>query len=193
MDTRMIRRLHIQWLALGFSVVTLACSEDVTNVEQVEVAVVETNRGTFEMKFYPESAPLAVENFKTHAANGYYDGVSFHRIIPGFVIQGGDPTGSGSGGESIWGAPFRNEIDPNLRYDRRGRVGMANRGPDTNGSQFFITLGPTPWLDGKHTIFGEIISGMDTIDRIEKIGTPSGEPPLKATMNRIYFRTIPQP
>jgi cyclophilin family peptidyl-prolyl cis-trans isomerase len=193
MDTRMIRRLHIQWLALGFSVVTLACSEDVTDVEQVEVAVVETNRGTFEMKFYPESAPLAVENFKTHAANGYYDGVSFHRIIPGFVIQGGDPTGSGSGGESIWGPPLRNEIDPNLRYDRRGRVGMANRGPDTNGSQFFITLGPTPWLDGKHTIFGEIISGMDTIDRIEKIGTPSGEPPLKATMNRIYFRTIPQP
>jgi cyclophilin family peptidyl-prolyl cis-trans isomerase len=111
-------------------------------------------------------------------------GVNFHRIIPNFVVQGGDPTGTGEGGESIWGQPFRNEIDPNLRYDRRGLVGMANRGPDTNGSQFFITLVPTPWLDGKHTIFGEVVGGMDAVAALEKVGTQGGTPIKKAVILR---------
>jgi cyclophilin family peptidyl-prolyl cis-trans isomerase len=110
--------------------------------------------------------------------------VNFHRIIPNFVVQGGDPTGTGEGGESIWGQPFRNEIDPNLRYDRRGLVGMANRGPDTNGSQFFITLVPTPWLDGKHTIFGEVVGGMDAVAALEKVGTQGGTPIKKAVILR---------
>ena len=132
-----------------------------------------------------------MENFTTHIANGYYNGVEFHRIIPGFVIQGGDPTGTGAGGESIWGHPFRNEIDPNLRYDRRGVVGMANRGPDTNGSQFFITLAPTPWLDGKHTIFGEVVSGTDAIAALEKVGTQSGQPTGKAVIR--HARIVQRP
>ena len=117
--------------------------------------VVETTQGNIELELYPDVAPLAVENFLTHVKNGYYNGIAFHRIIKDFMVQGGDPTESGRGGESIWGKAFKDEFT-NLVFDKPGILAMANAGRNTNGSQFFITTIPTPWLNGRHTIFGKI-------------------------------------
>ena len=116
----------------------------------------ETTQGSIEFELFNDIAPKTCENFTTHCKNGYYDGVIFHRIIEDFMIQGGDPTGTGRGGESIWGKPFEDECTPDLKFDKAGLLAMANAGPGTNGSQFFVTLKNTPWLDGKHTIFGRI-------------------------------------
>jgi peptidylprolyl isomerase len=121
------------------------------------VVIFDTNLGKIELKLYPKVAPLAVENFTTHVKNGYYNGLTFHRIIKGFMIQGGDPRGNGTGGESIWKKPFKDEFASNVVFDRPYLLAMANSGPKTNGSQFFITLAPTTWLNGRHTIFGEVI------------------------------------
>ncbi len=118
--------------------------------------VLETNQGNIELELFPEVAPLAVENFTTHVKNGYYNNLTFHRIIKNFMIQGGDPTGTGRGGESIWGKEFKNEYKSNVIFDKPGILAMANAGPNTNGSQFFITVVPTPWLNGGYTIFGKI-------------------------------------
>jgi peptidylprolyl isomerase len=142
------------------------------------VVVLETNVGKIELKMYPEVAPLAVENFTTHVKNGYYNGLIFHRIIKGFMIQGGDPTGTGRGGESIWKKDFKDEFAPNVVFDRPMLLAMANRGPVTNGSQFFITLAPTPWLNGKHTIFGEVISGEQVVRKMENVSTGRGDRPM---------------
>ena len=161
-----------------------------------KVAVIKTSKGDIFVRLFPEHAPKAVENFKTHAKNGYYDGLIFHRVINDFMIQGGDPTGSGMGGESIWGKSFEDEFTPEL-HNLRGALSMANAGPNTNGSQFFIVqakqvsddmldqletapeelfptecvreyeaLGGTPWLDYKHTVFGQVYDGMDVVDDI---------------------------
>lgn len=161
-----------------------------------EVAVIKTSKGDIFVRLFPEHAPKAAENFKTHAKNGYYDGLIFHRVINDFMIQGGDPTGSGMGGESIWGKSFEDEFTPEL-HNLRGALSMANAGPNTNGSQFFIVqakqvsddmldqletapeelfptecvreyeaLGGTPWLDYKHTVFGQVYDGMDVVDDI---------------------------
>jgi len=128
-----------------------------------QVVVLETTQGEIELKMYEDKAPKAVENFVTHVQNGYYDGLIFHRVIKNFMIQGGDPTGTGRGGESIWGEPFEDEFAPNLVFDRAGLLAMANRGRSAIKSQFFITTAPTPWLNGAHTIFGEVIEGYDTL------------------------------
>src|SRR5687767_7686045 len=108
--------------------------------------VLETNQGNIEIELMPEVAPKACENFIGLIRNGYYNGVTFHRVIAGFMIQGGDPTGTGMGGQSIWGKPFVDECKPHLKFDEKGLVAMANAGPNTNGSQFFITTDATPWL-----------------------------------------------
>jgi len=142
------------------------------------VVVLETNVGKIELKMYPEVAPLAVENFTTHVKNGYYNGLIFHRVIKGFMIQGGDPTGTGRGGESIWGKPFKDEFGNNVVFDKPFLLAMANSGPKTNGSQFFITLAPTGWLNGKHTIFGEVISGEKTVRKMENVSTARGDRPM---------------
>ncbi|MFA7069753.1 MAG: peptidylprolyl isomerase, partial [Sulfurimonas sp.] len=126
--------------------------------DKVTTAVLETTQGDIEIVFYEDIAPLAVENFTTHIKDGYYDGVLFHRIIKDFMVQGGDPTGTGMSGRSIWKRDFKDEFKDKV-FDRAGIVAMANRGPHTNGSQFFITTAPTPWLNGRHTIFGEITKG----------------------------------
>jgi peptidylprolyl isomerase domain and WD repeat-containing protein 1 len=115
--------------------------------------------------------PRTIENFTTHAKNGYYDGVIFHRVIKGFMIQTGDPMGDGTGGESIWGGEFEDEFHRSLKHDRPFTVSMANAGPNTNGSQFFITTVPTPWLDNKHSVFGRVVKGMDVVSAIEKTKT----------------------
>jgi peptidylprolyl isomerase len=134
--------------------------------------------------------PLAVENFTTHVKNGYYNGVAFHRIIKDFMIQGGDPTGTGTGGESIWKKDFKDEFASNVVFDRPYLLAMANRGPTTNGSQFFITLAPTPWLNGKHTIFGEVISGKDVVRKLEKVSVAGGsnKPLFEQKIKKAYMK-----
>ena len=124
-----------------------------------------TNRGTIELELYPQHAPQTVNNFVYLAGQGFYDGVLFHRVIPNFMIQGGDPTGSGSGGP---GYRFADECEGNPLKHERGVISMANAGPNTNGSQFFITHLPTPHLDGKHTVFGKVVTGEDIVDAIEQ-------------------------
>ncbi len=173
------------------------------------VATMKTTMGDITIKLFPKQAPKTVENFVTHAKNGYYDGLIFHRVIPDFMIQGGDPTGTGMGGESIWGAPFADEFDPAL-HNLRGALSMANSGPATNGSQFFIVvakeaptamleqmeqmtaeqgfppevtadykkLGGTPWLDFRHTVFGQVMSGLEVADAISVVKTGANDKPI---------------
>lgn len=142
------------------------------NAQEKETYVVlETTQGAIELKMLPDVAPLAVENFTTHVKNGYYNGVVFHRIIKNFMIQGGDPTGTGRGGESIWKKEFKDEFKGRL-FDKKGIVAMANKGPHTNGSQFFITTAPTPWLNGAHTIFAEVeVKSMDVVEKLQSVKT----------------------
>lgn len=136
-----------------------------------QIVVLQTTQGDIEIELKEDIAPKACENFVTHINNGYYDGIIFHRVIKNFMIQGGDPTGSGMGGESIWGEPFEDEFSPKAIFDKAGIVAMANAGKNTNGSQFFITTVPTPHLNGYHTIFGYVINGMDVVKKIENIET----------------------
>jgi len=143
------------------------------------VATFKTNEGDFEIELFATKVPKTVENFVGLATTGKYDNIIFHRVIPQFMIQGGDPTGTGRGGESFWGGKFEDEFDTSLHHDKAGILSMANAGPGTNGSQFFITLIPTPWLDGKHSIFGEVISGMDVVNSIGDTKTGGMDKPVK--------------
>jgi cyclophilin family peptidyl-prolyl cis-trans isomerase len=136
-------------------------------------ATIQTNHGTIELELHDGEAPATVENFKKLAGDGFYDGVIFHRVIPDFMIQGGDPTGTGSGGP---GYQFEDEFNDHKVV--RGALAMANAGPNTNGSQFFIvTADACPWLDGKHTVFGRVASGMDVVDEISGVETGPGDRP----------------
>lgn len=171
-------------------------------------AVMHTNMGDIAIRLFPEHAPKAVENFTTHAKNGYYNGIVFHRVIKDFMIQGGDPTATGCGGESIWGHNFKDEFTPEL-HNLRGALSMANAGPGTNGSQFFIVqansvhpnfisqmkelpdyfpaeaveayaqVGGTPHLDYHHTVFGQVYEGMDVVDAIVSVATNHSDKPLE--------------
>lgn len=172
----------------------------------VTKAVLNTNKGAVTLALYPDLAPKTVENFVGLAKQDYYNGIIFHRVISDFMIQGGDPTGTGMGGESIWGEQFEDEFSP-LLFNLRGAISMANSGPNTNGSQFFIVTasqvpgqmvgqmeaagypeevisayteqGGTPWLDHKHTVFGQVIDGMDVVDEINKTATNPSDRPLE--------------
>ena len=136
-------------------------------------ATIETNHGTIQLELFDEEAPETVANFLKLARDGFYDGVIFHRVIPDFMIQGGDPTGTGMGGP---GYTFEDEFNDNKVV--RGALAMANAGPNTNGSQFFIvTAEATPWLDGKHTVFGRVTNGMDVVDAIESVDTDANDKP----------------
>ncbi len=126
-------------------------------------ATLKTDKGDIVLQLYADKAPKTVNNFVFLAKQGFYDGVTFHRVISDFMAQGGDPTGSGKGGP---GYRFEDEFHPDLRHDSPGVLSMANAGPNTNGSQFFITYAATPWLDGKHAVFGKVISGMDVLKSI---------------------------
>ncbi len=173
-----------------------------------KTAVIKTTLGDIKVKLFPDAAPKAVENFTSLAKNGYYNGIIFHRVIPDFMIQGGDPTGTGMGGESVWGKPFEDEFSPDY-HNIRGALSMANAGPGTNGSQFFIVqldsadsslisqmeqlpeyfppecvedykaLGGTPWLDYKHTVFGFVYEGMNVVDKIAAVKCGAGDKPLE--------------
>jgi len=147
--------------------------------DSTTVAVIKTNMGTIELELFAKETPKTVENFVGLANKGYYKGIIFHRVIDNFMIQGGDPTGTGSGGKSLWGKSFNDEIVPQLVFDKEGLLAMANSGPNTNGSQFFITLAPTTWLNGHHTIFGKVIKGMDVVKAIGKVAKNKSDRPLK--------------
>nr|WP_272481397.1 peptidylprolyl isomerase [Candidatus Protochlamydia phocaeensis] len=150
-----------------------------TSMPQHPIAVIETTQGNIEVALRPDIAPKATENFIKHAQDGYYNNVIFHRVIKGFMIQGGDPTGTGRGGKSIWGTPFEDEVTDAVKFDKPGLLAMANAGPKTNGSQFFITTAATPWLNKKHTIFGEVIKGYDIVQKIESTKTGPGDRPVE--------------
>ena len=172
-------------------------------------AILKTNFGDIKIKLFPDAAPKTVENFTTHAKNGYYNKLTFHRVINNFMIQGGDPNGNGTGGKSIWNESFEDEFNPCL-HNIRGALSMANSGPGTNGSQFFIvqssdiphklipqmielsergfpeviteyykTVGGTPWLDFKHTVFGQVYDGMDIVDKIAAAPTGANDKPIE--------------
>ena len=168
-------------------------------------ATIKTNHGDIKIQLFPEQAPMTVENFVRLAKKGYYDGTIFHRVISDFMIQGGDPEGNGTGGTSIWGHPFEDEFSRDL-FNLRGALSMANSGPNTNGSQFFIVQnknmpkryikqmepagypkeiihaykqGGTPWSDGRHTVFGQVIDGMDVVDEIAKVKKNKMDKPLE--------------
>ncbi len=142
-------------------------------------AIIHTNKGDITLELYPKIAPLAVKNFIALSQKGYYKGTIFHRVIKGFMIQGGDPTGTGMGGKSIYGKEFKNEYAPNVTFDKSGILAMANKGSNTNGSQFFITVAPTPWLNGGYTIFGSVINGFDTVLKISTTKTGAMDKPLE--------------
>ncbi|KAK9734540.1 hypothetical protein RND81_04G146600 [Saponaria officinalis] len=152
--------------------------------------ILHTNMGDIHMKLYPEECPKTVENFTTHCQNGYYDNLIFHRVIKGFMIQTGDPLGDGTGGQSIWGREFEDEFHKSLRHDRPFTVSMANAGPCTNGSQFFITTVATPWLDNKHTVFGRVIKGMDVVQAIDKVKADRNDRPFQDV--KILNVTVPK-
>ena len=143
-----------------------------------KTVVLETNQGNIEIKLKVDVAPKACENFVKLAEKGYYNGLIFHRVIKGFMIQGGDPTGTGMGGESIWGKPFEDEVSPVAKFDGPGILAMANAGPNTNGSQFFITCAKTPWLNMRHTIFGEVVSGLEIVQKIENTPVNAEDRPI---------------
>ena len=158
---------------------TIFMNDTAKTSDSMLVAIIETNMGTIEIELYEKETPKTVENFAGLAKKGYYKGIIFHRVIDNFMIQGGDPTGTGSGGESLWGGKFEDEIVPSLTFDKPGYLAMANAGPNTNGSQFFITTAPTGWLNGNHTIFGKVIKGMDVVNAIGKTQTKPGDRPVK--------------
>lgn len=185
------------------------------------VATMKTNMGDIKIRLFADLAPKTVENFTTHAKNGYYNGLVFHRVIKDFMIQGGDPTATGCGGESIWGKAFEDEFCVDL-HNLRGALSMANSGPCTNGSQFFIVqanscdpgfisqmeqlsdrgfptesvenykaVGGTPWLDFKHTVFGQVYEGMEVVDAIAAVKTARGDKPVEdVVINTIEIETV---
>ena len=140
------------------------------------VARMETNKGVIRIELFEDKAPITTKNFIDLATKGFYDGVIFHRVIDGFMIQGGDPTGTGRGGP---GYKIPDEFHPDLKHDGAGILSMANAGPNTGGSQFFITLGPTPHLNNRHAVFGKVIEGLDIVKAIGKAATGSGDRPLE--------------
>jgi cyclophilin family peptidyl-prolyl cis-trans isomerase len=145
------------------------------------VATISTDKGDIQIELFADKAPQTVNNFVFLARDGYYDGVTFHRVIKGFMAQGGDPTGSGRGGP---GYKFADEFHPALRHDQPGILSMANAGPNTNGSQFFITYTETPHLDGKHAVFGRVIEGMDVLEAIPE------RDPMRASQPGLAMNTV---
>lgn len=147
--------------------------EDGTMKTRIEL---DTSMGKMTVRLYDDLVPRTAGNFKKLVEQGYYDSTIFHRIIKDFMIQGGDPTGTGTGGP---GYTIPDEFHPSLKHDRKGLLSMANAGPNTGGSQFFITLVPTPWLDGRHAVFGEVIEGIEVVDRMGAVETGSGDRPVE--------------
>ncbi len=162
--------------------------QELINIKENEhlVALIQTDFGNIEIELFPNETPKTVQNFIGLSLQGYYNGLTFHRVVKGFVIQGGDSTGTGKGGKSIYGQPFEDEFTRKLRHDSPGVVSMANRGPNINTSQFFITLAPLPDLDGRHTIFGKVIDGLEVVNKISMQPTNENAYPI----SKIYIKRI---
>ena len=174
-------------VAACLSTIAISAQEPTFEMPEDPHVVIETDKGDIEVRLFPLVAPKAVENFITLGEDGYYNGTIFHRVIAGFMNQGGDPLGTGTGGQSKWKKPFADEVDKKVVFDREGLLAMANAGPGTNGSQFFITVGKTPWLNGKHTIFGEVVEGYDVVQAINKEEYPSRSK-TAVKVRRIYLK-----
>ena len=178
----MIKKLLVI-LALTFFMVS--CS-NTGGDKMSKTAVFETNKGTFEIELFTEKAPITTKNFIDLTNKGFYDNLIFHRVIDGFMIQGGDPEGRGTGGP---GYTIDDEFHPDLKHDSAGILSMANSGPNTGGSQFFITLAATPWLDGKHAVFGKVIKGMDVVEAIGKVQVGTNDKPSEdVVINKITIK-----
>lgn len=186
-------------LALGLTLNSCGKSENMTaDKGTAEVAIMETSMGTIEIELYRSDAPRTVDNFVKLAEQKYFDGIKFHRIAKGFVIQGGDPTGTGAGGKSIYGKEFEDELNPAAPSFKtgyvRGTVAMANRGPNTNTSQFFIMLQDAPRLPKAYTIFGRVVSGLDVVDRMgaveitPEMGANDGRPKTDIVINSVRMK-----
>ena len=192
-------------LVLAFlAVVPIACAQSTSTLGSGVYAIFDTNHGNFTIKLFEDEAPNTVANFIDLATGArewehpgtrevftntpYYDGLIFHRVIEGFMLQGGDPSGTGMGGP---GYQFADEFSPNLGHDKAGILSMANAGPNTNGSQFFITLGPTPHLNGRHSVFGEVVEGMDVVMEIGSVPTGARDRPVAdVTMEKVTIRRV---
>lgn len=175
-----MQKMFLAIFLFFLSIHPLSAEENPAMKNEHPIVTLETTQGPIVIALRPDIAPKAVENFLKHAESNYYNDGIFHRVIKGFMIQGGDPTGTGRGGSSIWGKPFEDEFNPSLKFDKPGLLAMANAGPRTNGSQFFITTAPAPWLNNKHTIFGEVISGYDVVQKIEASKTGPQDKPVEA-------------
>lgn len=187
-----MRNFKIFLFIIYLSIFNLVCAETMKEEAKSSLkAIISTSLGEIECSLFDKQAPKTVNNFvdlasgnkdftdpltKKTVKNRFYDGIIFHRVIPNFMIQGGDPTGTGRGGP---GYSFEDEIVSDLKFDRPGRLAMANSGPNTNGSQFFITTVNTPWLNGKHTIFGQVVKGQEVVEKISKVPTKRQNRPLE--------------
>lgn len=158
--------------------------------KEYPIVVLQTSKGDLEIALFKDIAPLAVENFMTHIKDGYYNGVAFHRIIKNFMIQGGDPTETGRGGESIWHKDFKDEFKDKV-FDHAGILAMANRGPNTNGSQFFITTAPTSWLNGGYTIFGGLVTpaSFTTLSKLNNVAVNGSRPIKRVEIIKAYIKS----
>jgi peptidyl-prolyl cis-trans isomerase A (cyclophilin A) len=187
-------------LALAIGGTPMGAAQNEKKLKPGTYAHFETSQGSFTVRLFEKEAPKTVANFvglaegttnpdtgKPGKSKPYYDGLIFHRIIPGFMIQGGDPRGTGTGGP---GYRFADEFHPSLRHARAGMLSMANAGPNTNGSQFFITLGPTPHLDDKHSIFGEVVEGMDIVKKIGSVRTQQDRPVTPVVMQKVTIERV---
>jgi peptidylprolyl isomerase len=163
-------------------------------MKEKSLIAIQTNQGVIEVRLFPEIAPLACENFIGLVEKGFYNGIIFHRVIKDFMIQAGDPTGTGGGGDTIWnGKPFANETTQKAIFDKPGILAMANSGADTNKSQFFITVKPEPGLNGRYTIFGEVVSGMDAVNKIDAVATDANDKPKEVQkITKAYVEIKPE-
>ncbi|MHB8579842.1 MAG: peptidylprolyl isomerase [Ignavibacteriaceae bacterium] len=194
-----MKNLSLFFIALVFFI---GCKQSQSNGQEnsmvspdsILVAVMKTNMGTIDLQLFPDVAPKAVKNFVELTNQGYYDSLTFHRVINNFMIQGGDPTGTGEGGKSIYGGLFEDEFNQGYKFDSAGVLAMANAGPNTNGSQFFITLAATPWLNFHYTIFGKVITGMDVVHKIGKVptSTPNDKPINPVIIEKMTIETRPK-
>lgn len=176
----MVRLFRLLAVSLAIFIPFFKIQPEENQFVKNSVVVLETSLGTIEVTLMPQVAPKTCENFLGLVAKKYYDGIIFHRIIKNFMIQGGDPTGTGTGGESLWGKMFGDEFSPTVKFDKPGLLAMANRGPGTNGSQFFITTVATPWLNSRHTIFGEVTKGYEIVKKMEAVQTGPGDRPVES-------------
>lgn len=182
----MKKKIILSFLLIIFAI---SCTQQGGETKMNPIVIFETSEGTFKAEIFADKVPITSKNFIDLANKEFYNGLIFHRVIEGFMIQGGDPDGKGTGGP---GYTINDEFHPDLKHDSKGIFSMANSGPDTGGSQFFITLAPTPWLDNKHAIFGKVTEGIEVVEKIGKLPTGINDKPIKDVVIKKVTVLIPQ-